>query len=380
MNAAGHHAPQDKSTPPAKPAPVLPNGKHVTAWGDLLSAEPPVISRPTPWGRWALFLFVWAALVLPLIAGETPAFRAFALVFTSIILEALPFMLIGSCVGGLIEVAIHRDRLVKFLPRQPWGVACLAAAMGMVFPVCECAVVPVVRRLTRKGLPLSAAVAYLLGGPIVNPITAASTLLAYKFDWSMLGLRLLGGYAIAAGVGLIMGRLFKGNPALLPDAAHILADADNHCACAHHGAAHSGAPAAKIIQVFRHAADDFFDVIHYLVIGAAIAALAQTLINRRIFMVFSTQPFAPTACMMALAILLNLCSEADAFIAASFQGLLPPAAQLAFLLTGPMFDLKLLLMYRKLFTHRAIITLALLILAAVFGMAIGMAWLTGVRP
>lgn len=122
-----------------------------------------------------MLMLTLATLSLPILAGDNPGVQAFALVFVSIVLEALPFMLIGSCVGGLIEVFVNRDKLTALLPRSPWAVTCMAAALGLVFPVCECAVVPVVRRLARKGLPLSAAVAYLLGGPIVNPIVGAST-------------------------------------------------------------------------------------------------------------------------------------------------------------------------------------------------------------
>jgi uncharacterized membrane protein YraQ (UPF0718 family) len=126
----------------------------------------------------------------------------------------------------------------------------------------------------------------------------------------------------------------------------------------------------RILAALRHASDDFLAVAHYLVIGAALAALAQTVVERRLFLSFAAFPLLPSLSMMALAILLNLCSEADAFIAASFRGLLPMPAHLAFLLTGPMFDLKLLLMYRTLFTRRAILMLSGLILFSVFGVAV----------
>ena len=99
-----------------------------------------------------------------------------------------------------------------------------------------------------------------------------------------------------------------------------------------------------LVAALRHASDDFTSVAHYLVIGAAIAALAQTVVERRAVLELAAIPFLPAAAMMVLAILLNLCSEADAFIAASFRGLVPIHAQMAFLLTGPMYDLKLLLM------------------------------------
>jgi uncharacterized membrane protein YraQ (UPF0718 family) len=318
-------------------------------------------------GKAMLVMLAFIALIIPPLLGDHPGVRTFALVFVSIVLEALPFMLIGSCVGGLIEVFVSREKLTEHLPRRPWAVTCLAAAMGLVFPVCECAVVPVVRRLTRKGLPLSAAVAYLLGGPIVNPIVAASTLLAYKFDWTVVSLRLLAGYGIAVSVGLLMGRLFTHRAALLESS---VAHQGGRACCSHNAHTSPAGLSGRILAALRHASDDFLAVAHYLVIGAALAALAQTVVERRLFLSFAAFPLLPSLSMMALAILLNLCSEADAFIAASFRGLLPMPAHLAFLLTGPMFDLKLLLMYRTLFTRRAILMLSGLILFSVFGVAV----------
>jgi uncharacterized membrane protein YraQ (UPF0718 family) len=134
----------------------------------------------------------------------------------------------------------------------------------------------------------------------------------------------------------------------------------------------------KIGSAFNHAMEDFLAVGHYLVIGAFVAALAQTYIDRSSFLGLSTMPILSIVLMMALAILLNLCSEADAFIAASFQGLVSVPAQLAFLLTGPMFDLKLLLMYQSLFRRRAIVVLTLSILAVILMAATALEWFNGV--
>ncbi|NCA81340.1 MAG: permease [Opitutae bacterium] len=343
--------------PAPEPAAPLP----INAWGDAIYPPAPA-PRPIPWGKALVLLAVAAGWAVPLFAGDRAAVRSFALVFGSILLEALPFMLVGSLIGGLIEVFVSRERLTRHLPRGPLALTCVAASLGLLLPVCECAVVPVVRRLTRKGFPLSAAVAYLLGAPIVNPILGASTFLAYAGDWRIVVARLGAGYAIAVGVGWLMGRLFANRPARLAAAAD---SAHAGCGCRHdHG--HGHAPvSARRVAALRHASDDFTAVAHYLVIGAAIAALAQTVVERRAVLEFAAVPFLPAAAMMALAILLNLCSEADAFIAASFRGLVPTHAQLAFLLTGPMFDLKLLLMYRTLFTRRAIGVLSVLILLAV---------------
>ncbi len=327
----------------------------------------------------ALFL---AAAIFFLPSGlEASSLNSLAIVFISIVLEAIPFMLIGSLVGGFIEAFISRERMATFLPRKGWLTVCIAAGAGIVFPVCECAVVPVVRRLIGKGLPFSAAIAYLLGGPIVNPIVAASTALAYAFDWRIVILRLCLGYGIAVVIGMLMGRLFAGSEAIKDNGAALENNASS-CSCHHHSHVHTHATSDNWVDkagaAFTHAMDDFLAVGHYLVIGAFIAALAQTYIDRSSFLSLTSIPVLSVVLMMVLAILLNLCSEADAFIAASFQGLMPMPAQMAFLLTGPMFDLKLLLMYQSVFKRRAIVALATLILAAVLAITVGLEMINGV--
>ena len=321
-------------------------------------------------------LFLVAAFCCLPTGSDSTGLNSLTIVFISILLEAIPFMLVGTLVGGLIEAFVSRERLTAVLPKKGWRTVCVAAAAGILFPVCECAVVPVVRRLMGKGLPFSAAIAYLLGGPIVNPIVAASTALAYAFDWRVMALRLGLGYVIAVLVGLCMGRIFSGRPCITGVQATATA---GHACCV----CHSIAPndwIGKIGSAFSHAKDDFLAIGHYLVIGAFIAAVAQTTIDRSAFLTITGAPLLSVGLMMLLAILLNLCSEADAFIAASLQTIMPLSAQMAFMLTGPMFDLKLLLMYREIIHPREIIALASLILLAVFGAAIILGWIDGTWP
>jgi uncharacterized membrane protein YraQ (UPF0718 family) len=241
----------------------------------------------------------------------------------------------------------------------------------------------------------------------VNPIVAASTVLAYAFDWRIVILRLGLGYGLAVVIGMLMGRLFAGSGAIKDNGA-VLENDTSSCGCHHHTHGEASSETAQAFPVlakqagnttacgcgrshlalvdwvdkagaaFTHAMDDFLAVGHYLVIGAFIAALAQTYIDRSSFLSLTSVPALSVVLMMALAILLNLCSEADAFIAASFRGLMPIPAQMAFLLTGPMFDLKLLLMYQSVFKRRAIVVLATLILAGVLAISIFLEMINGV--
>jgi uncharacterized membrane protein YraQ (UPF0718 family) len=355
-------------------------------------------------------LFLAAAILFLPTGRESAAISSLSIVFVSIVLEAIPFMLVGSLVGGFIEAFVSRERMAAWLPQKGWLTVCLAAAAGTIFPVCECAVVPVVRRLIGKGLPFSAAIAYLLGGPIVNPIVATSTALAYGFHWPMVILRLGLGYWLAVLIGTLMGGLFRRAEAV-KDTGDILGSNPSSCGCRHHilepphkgpsidlkqaspeflcqveqadcGCGHShrspGGWMDKAGLAFSHAMDDFSAVGHYLVIGAFIAALCQTYIDRSSFLGLTAAPVLSVVLMMLLAILLNLCSEADAFIAASFQGLISIPAQMAFLLTGPMLDLKLLLMYQSVFKRKAIVVLASLIFTAVLAISVVLEIVAGI--
>ena len=319
------------------------------------------------------FAFAVGAVAVLVGASEEASIRTLSIVFVSIVLEAIPFMLLGAVIGGLLEVFVSRDRILGMLPSRQWLTVIVAAGLGFVMPVCECAVVPVVRRLLRKGVPFAAAVAYLLGGPITNPLVAGSTAVAYSFDWKVVLLRVLFGYVVAVGVGLAVGSMFEGDEALLPDKK------DSGCGCGHdhhhehdhgydHNDHHDHEPTLrqKLHAALLHAADDFFDIGRYLIIGAFIAALIQTIVKRQTFLLLSGQPWLAILLMMVLAITLNLCSEADAFVAASFKTLMPLSAQLSFMVLGPMVDIKLLLMYLGVFKKRAIVAIASLTTFAVF--------------
>jgi hypothetical protein len=128
--------------------------------------------------------------------------NVFATVFLGIFVEAVPYLLLGTLASGLVEVFLDRERMSRWISGRPAAAAVSGAFMGMVFPVCECGVVPLTRRLFHKGLPLSAGISFLLAAPVLNPIVVFST--AAAFGWGQMlawrfGLSLL----IAVVTGLI---------------------------------------------------------------------------------------------------------------------------------------------------------------------------------
>lgn len=336
--------------------------------------EPTAVVRPTvQLSLWpaAGMVFSLVALALLLMGAESPTVQTLTITFVSIVLEAMPFMMLGALVGGFIEVFVSRDRIAAILPRKPWAAIAVAGLLGVIFPVCECAIIPVVRRLLRKGVPFSAAVAYLLAGPIVNPIVAASTAVAYAWDWSVVATRLIAGYGVAVFVALMMHELFGGNRALLASNNTHTHDHDGCCGHDHEHEAHAQdgtepTTSTRVSRAFAHAADEFLAVTKYLIIGAFIAAVAQTLIARETFVALASTPALAIPLMMVMAVVLNLCSESDAFVAASFRTTLPISAQMAFMVLGPMLDLKLIAMYLSFVRKRALAAMIVMICGMVF--------------
>ncbi|MBD3422347.1 MAG: permease [Chitinivibrionales bacterium] len=331
--------------------------------------------------------------------------HVFAITWSSIFLEALCFMLIGSVVSGVVEEFVPRGLIERLVQSNRIAVVTGAAAMGFIFPVCECAIVPVVRRLLKKGVPLSAGIAFMLAAPIVNPVVIWSTAVAYQGQWFMAITRVLFGYGTACMAAIFVGTLFSADKALLagipetaghcgcgyehghddgPGGSHSHEAA--HCSCSEHGCSplHSAHHKNsrlwnRAISSLRHARDDFFDVAPYLVIGTLVAAIIRSSIPASAIEQLADRPLLSIGGMMAFAFALNLCSEADAFIAASFAGIVPLAGQMAFMVLGPMLDIKLLLMYRSVFRGKFIVVLSsvviLLVLAymLLFGYMIGRA-------
>ncbi len=302
--------------------------------------------------------------------------RDFAVCFLSILFEGVPFLFIGTFISGLIEVFLPGEFLGRWLPRNPFLAICLSALMGNVFPMCECGVVPVIRRMLAKGLPVSCGVTYLLAAPIVNPIVAVSTYAAFRGQHAglMTGWRLALGFLVAIGAGCVVARLPVGwvlndaSLAVLPDRRRVgafrLPQTPDASPALNVNLAAAPLPSGRWVAAVRCAASDFLDVGFYLVIGALLASVFDTAIDKRVLLPLASHVWVSTATMLCLALLLSLCSTSDAFIAATFVGF-PPAAKLAFMVLGPMMDFKLLFMYGLVFRKRLTISLAAGLMAVI---------------
>ncbi len=313
-------------------------------------------------GRCLQVVFLVSAMAMAALYRDSEAYATFSVIFCSIVLEAFPFMLLGTLISGFIEVFLSRDQLIRLLPQRKYDAIILAALLGIIFPVCECAIVPVVRKFLKKGMPLGSAVAFLLAGPIVNPLVFASTYVAYSFHFETAVLRVMSGFFIAVAAALVIEVCLTKSQALkeapvVPECS-LCHDTDDTGTLSF---------AQKIGAAFRHSALDFYDIGRFLIMGAFIAAALQTFVPRQIFTSVMAGPVTAIVSMMVLAVALNLCSEADAFIAASFRSVgIPFSAQLAFMVLGPMLDIKLILMYLSVFKGKMILVLSSMVVLLVF--------------
>jgi len=297
----------------------------------------------------------------------TERFQTFVTIFLGIFIEAVPFLLAGSIVSGFIAIYVDQSMLERYLPRQPIMAALAGASMGLVFPVCECGVVPVTRRLYEKGLSMSIGIAFLLAAPVINPVVIISTYAA--FGW---GPVLLGRVGITVLIAFAVGLLFhqaKPGDILLPNVLRAHQTAPTRHAPARVSA---GAQSGRVWSAFHTAGDDFLDMARYLIAGSMLAAAMQTLVPRELLLSIGQGPVVSVIAMQILAFVLSVCSTVDAFLALAFTGTFTTGSILAFLTFGPMVDIKSSLMFLGVFQKRTVVYL--IVLPFLMSLFIGLFW------
>jgi uncharacterized membrane protein YraQ (UPF0718 family) len=317
----------------------------------MAATETLVLRRGVQLRTWAVAVLALAlvfVLTRMLGVGDNQSAQTFALVFTAIVAEALPFVLLGAFAAALLEVYVP-DRVFDRIARLPVALQLPAAAAGgFAFPVCECGSVPVARRLIAKGMHPSAVLAFMIASPIFNPIVLGSTWVAYQARG--LGLEMVLG---RAGLGLILA-LGAGWAIGGEGARDLLRPRPETCDHDH------GASCCSHEKSFvAHLVDDFFYMGKFLILGAALAATIQAVLPQSLIGSATSSPLVASLALMVLAFVSSLCSEADAFVAVSLTPF-PVGSQLAFLVFGPVLDFKLFFLYGATFKRRLIGSLAVI--------------------
>lgn len=252
-----------------------------------------------------------------------------SIIFLAIFLEVLPFIIFGSLIASIVERYVSDDLLVKLIPKNIFLGSIAGILLGFFLPACDCAVIPVSKRLIKKKVPVNVAVSFMLASPIINPVVLLSTYTAfYLIDPSIFYLRLILGIIIALVIGIIMGLFFKSD---------VIKDTeDNHCHCHQHKKGLKN----DFIFIIKHTCLELFSVLKFLMVGAVIASLVQTVLPKNILMIFSNHMILSVITLMIFAYLISLCSTSDSFIGKSLLINFSKESVVAYLLLGPMIDVK----------------------------------------
>ncbi|MEH6855264.1 permease [Priestia megaterium] len=262
-------------------------------------------------------------------------------IFISILIEALPFILLGVIISGIIQIFVTDEMMAKAIPKNKFGAIVLASVIGALFPACECGIVPITRRLMAKGVPLYATIPFMLTGPIINPVVLFATFVAFGNDWKIMIERGVVAFLVSLIVGLILAFQFK--TPQVKNEIHV------HTA--------SKKMSEKIGDALKHTIDEFFSVGKFVIIGGLIAAAMQTYVKTSTLITLGHGVVSSNVVMMGLSYILSLCSSADAFIASSFRSTFNDSAIIAFLVFGPMFDIKNTLMMLSQFKTKFVFSL-----------------------
>lgn len=282
----------------------------------------------------------------------------------SVVVESLPFVFLGIGISVLVQIWVPSWVLLRILPRTPALRRLVLSLLGVLLPVCECGNVPLSRGFIIRGVSVPETMTFLVAAPIINPVTIITTYQAFGFDDGILVARVLGGLAIAN----LVGWLFSRHPD--PDALLTRRFAAT-CSIAHEReqAAAGGGRWRRSIASF---AEETTDLLPVLFLGAGIAALIQVAVSRDLLLTLGQNPVWSVFALMLLAFVVALCSNVDAFFILAFGSTFTPGAIVAFLVFGPVIDVKMLALLRTTFTTRALALLALVIGLATAALGLGM--------
>ncbi|MAR06548.1 MAG: hypothetical protein CL862_05565 [Cyanobium sp. NAT70] len=304
-------------------------------------------------------------------------------IFQGLLLEAMPFLLMGVIISGLARWLVPQGAWIERLPKNPLLAPITGALMGFALPACECGNVPVARRLLASGAPLGTAFGFLFAAPVLNPIVLASTWAAFPDQQWLLIARPLGAFLLAILLSVLLVQLpeqqllatallserrmsqplsqlglLERNSGLIGNQPSLAEPRLN-----------SDRPPLGL--VLDQSSREFLDLLALLVLGSVIAAIVQTWLPRSWLLAVGGAPTLSILALMLLAIVVSVCSSVDAFLALGFAAQVTPGALLAFLLLGPVVDLKLAGLFTVLLRPRAI---AITAIAAICGVLLIGQW------
>lgn len=307
--------------------------------------------------------------------------------FLSLVIQAMPFLLLGIGVSGILSVWVDERWLLRCLPKSVWLSALMGGMLGFLFPVCECGNIPVARRLLLKGVPLPVGIAFLLAAPVFNPVVLISTWVAFPYQPEMVFYRAV----LSLGIAVLVGWLFRWHPqpeqlfqpGILPSAAppsllqggtFWVGSGSPQTALTVYQTALMDRETQSRPQAWRQRwvillhtwVKEISELGGVLMVGAAIATAVQVLMPRQWLQTSGQDVVLSLLVMLALAAIVSICASVDAFFALAFAGTFTQGSLLAFLVFGPMIDLKAIGLMLTIFRPQGILALILLTLQLTF--------------
>jgi len=304
-----------------------------------------------------LLVVALAAVARPLLDDllDRPAVAQWATIFVAIAVQAMPFLVLGVSVSALIAAFVSPSLLPRLLPDRPMFAVPVAAAAGAALPGCECGSVPIAGRLVARGAAPAAALAFLLSAPAINPVVLVSTAVAFPGRPEVVGARFLASFLAAVVVGLVWSRFGREN----------LLDRVRSRQHEHEG--------SRTRVLFLTAQHDLLSAGGFLIIGAATAATLQTVVPRSVLHAVAGNPAVAVLALGVLAVVMAICSEADAFVAASLTQF-SLTARLTFMVVGPMVDVKLIALQGGTFGRAFTVRFAPLTFVVAIASSVAVGW------
>lgn len=277
----------------------------------------------------------------------------------SVVIESLPFVFLGIILSIVVQVWLPDGFLLRHLPRNAVARRVTISLLGVLLPVCECGNVPLARGLILRGLTVGESMTFLLAAPILNPVTIITTYQAFGWSDGILVSRILGGFVIANLVGWIYSR--HPNPmSLLTERFQV--------SCAH---AHDEVHVPKLRRSVDMFTTESAAMLPALFVGSAVAGLIQVGVSRDVLITLGQNPVLSVFALMALAFIIAICSNVDAFFILAFGSTFMPGAIVAFLVFGPMIDVKMLALMRTTFTAKTLLQLTAIVGLASAALGLG---------
>jgi uncharacterized membrane protein YraQ (UPF0718 family) len=309
-----------------------------------------------------VLLFVAIRVLAPESVGDvlTDSVQDFFTLSISVVIESLPFVFLGIILSIAVQLWIPESLFLRLLPRNAVARRVTISLLGVLLPVCECGNVPLARGLILRGLTVGESMTFLLAAPILNPVTILTTFQAFGWSDGILVSRILGGFFIANLVGWIYSRHASPMRLLTPKF---------QASCAH---AHDEVHATRARRSVDMFGKETAAMLPALFVGSAVAGFIQVAVSRDLLVTLGQNPVLSVFALMALAFVIAICSNVDAFFILAFGSTFMSGAIVAFLVFGPMIDIKMLALMRTTFTARTLAQLTLIVGlgAATLGLAV----------